>query len=172
MKGVDAIEHTASPFHTNVTEPEGRFPLKGTSKRVLESNRLLSEFFRPAIQGTVGILKSAFKNGWALLCVLEGFSPNKIYYSTNVKRIVVTSSTTSVMYPPAVPTMFSEKDWNETGPKEVEEKGSKAPPMTIYGASKTLAERGESHEMILLAIQFSFVLNSGLEILRGGQISS
>ena len=60
VKGVDAIEHTASPFHTNVTEPEGRVPAQ---RRVLESNRLLSEFFRPAIQGTVGILKSAFKNG-------------------------------------------------------------------------------------------------------------
>ena len=29
VKGVDAIEHTASPFHTNVTEPEGRFMPKG-----------------------------------------------------------------------------------------------------------------------------------------------
>ena len=107
------------------------------------SNRFKSEFFQPAIQGTVGMLKSALKNGCALLLIFEDFSPDRIYYSTNVKRIVVTSSCASVMSPPAVPTKYSEEDWNEISPKEVEEQGSKAPPMTIYRASKTLAERGK-----------------------------
>jgi len=107
------------------------------------SNRFKSEFFQPAIQGTVGMLKSALKNGYVLLFIFEDFSPDRIYYSTNVKRIVVTSSCASVMSPPAIPTKYSEEDWNEISPEEVEEQGSKAPPMTIYRASKALAERGK-----------------------------
>ncbi|KAF9561492.1 D-lactaldehyde dehydrogenase [Agrocybe pediades] len=104
VKDVDGIAHMASPFHTNVKEPE--------------------EFISPAVQGTVGMLKSALKNG------------NK------VKRIVITSSCAAVMAPPPKPTVFSEKDWNVTSTREVEEQGNKTAPMTIYRASKTLAEKG------------------------------
>ncbi|KDR70025.1 hypothetical protein GALMADRAFT_255392 [Galerina marginata CBS 339.88] len=104
VKDVDAIAHTASPFHTNVTDPE--------------------DFIRPAVQGTVGMLNSALKNG------------NK------VKRVVITSSCASVMAPPDKPTVFSERDWNITSPKEVEAQGNKCAPMTIYRASKVLAEKG------------------------------
>ncbi|KAJ7657253.1 hypothetical protein DFH06DRAFT_1197770 [Mycena polygramma] len=43
VQGVDAIEHTASPFHLNADEPD--------------------ELIVPAIHGTVGILKSALKHG-------------------------------------------------------------------------------------------------------------
>ncbi|KAJ7249148.1 hypothetical protein B0H12DRAFT_1122907 [Mycena haematopus] len=43
VKGVDAIEHTASPFHLQVDDPD--------------------EFIRPAIHGTLGILQSALKHG-------------------------------------------------------------------------------------------------------------
>ncbi|KAJ7490826.1 D-lactaldehyde dehydrogenase [Mycena latifolia] len=43
VKGVDAIEHTASPFHFNADDP--------------------AELFEPAIKGTVGILESALKCG-------------------------------------------------------------------------------------------------------------
>ncbi|PPQ88274.1 hypothetical protein CVT25_005437 [Psilocybe cyanescens] len=110
VKGVDAIAHMASPFHANVKDPE--------------------EFLRPAVQGTVGILKSAVKNG------------------DKVKRVVITSSCASIMSPPDKPTKFSELDWNTLSPKQVEEQGSNTPPMTIYRASKTLAEKGawEYHE--------------------------
>ncbi|CAA7269675.1 unnamed protein product [Cyclocybe aegerita] len=104
VKDVDAIEHMASPFHFNVSDPQ--------------------EFFKPAIQGTVGILKSAVKN------------------ATRVKRIVITSSCASVLTPGlSVPKVFSENDWNEASPKEVEELGSKSPGASIYRASKTLAEK-------------------------------
>ncbi|KAF8999637.1 hypothetical protein BDQ17DRAFT_1360724 [Cyathus striatus] len=103
VKGVDFIEHTASPFHYDVDDPE--------------------EFYRPAIRGTVGILESALKNG------------------LSIKRIVITSSCASVMSPPSVPTKFSEKDWNETSPREVAEQGRAAAPITKYRASKTLAEK-------------------------------
>ncbi|TFK23744.1 D-lactaldehyde dehydrogenase [Coprinopsis marcescibilis] len=103
VKGVDAIEHTASPFHENVDDPK--------------------EFFEPAVQGTVGVLKSALKN------------------APDVKRIVITSSCAAVINgtPTGVP--YTEKDWNETSLKEVEEQGRKAAPMTKYRASKTLAEK-------------------------------
>ncbi|KAJ7490833.1 D-lactaldehyde dehydrogenase [Mycena latifolia] len=43
VKGVDAIEHTASPFHHNADDP--------------------AELFEPAVKGTVGILDSALKYG-------------------------------------------------------------------------------------------------------------
>ncbi|KAI0262294.1 D-lactaldehyde dehydrogenase [Gloeopeniophorella convolvens] len=44
VKGVDAIAHTASPFHFNVTEPE-------------------AELITPAVKGTTGILNSALRHG-------------------------------------------------------------------------------------------------------------
>lgn len=43
VKGVDAIEHTASPFHFNITEPE--------------------ELIAPAVSGTLGVLQSALEYG-------------------------------------------------------------------------------------------------------------
>ena len=43
VKGVDAVEHTASPFHTKADDPE--------------------ELIRPAVDGTTGILKSILKYG-------------------------------------------------------------------------------------------------------------
>ncbi|KAJ6512289.1 NAD-P-binding protein [Mycena vulgaris] len=103
VQGVDAIEHTASPFHLNADEPE--------------------ELITPAIQGTLGILRSALKLG------------------TSVKRVVVTSSCAAVLQVEAEPKTFSELDWNEQAPKEVVEMGRAAPPITKYRASKTLAER-------------------------------
>jgi len=42
VKGVDAVVHTASPFHFKVTHP--------------------NELIEPAINGTVGVLKSIKKN--------------------------------------------------------------------------------------------------------------
>ncbi|EPQ50349.1 NAD P-binding protein [Gloeophyllum trabeum ATCC 11539] len=43
VKGVDAIEHTASPFHLNCDDP--------------------NEFIEPAVKGTTGVLQSALKYG-------------------------------------------------------------------------------------------------------------
>ncbi|TFK38821.1 D-lactaldehyde dehydrogenase [Crucibulum laeve] len=104
VKGVDGIEHTASPFHSNVDDPH--------------------EFINPAVNGTVGILKSALK------------------YGDRVKRIIVTSSCASVLsLPLSKPTIFSEENWNTGAPKEVEEQGRAAPAMTKYRASKVLAEQ-------------------------------
>lgn len=104
VKDVDAIEHTASPFHFNAEDPQ--------------------ELIGPAIQGTVGVLKSASQ------------------YGKSVKRIVVTSSCASVLTPGLPePKVFTESDWNEHAIKLVEEKGKDAPNSEKYRASKTLAEK-------------------------------
>ncbi|RXW15439.1 hypothetical protein EST38_g10412 [Candolleomyces aberdarensis] len=103
VKGVDAIEHMASPFHENVDDPE--------------------ELIRPAVDGTLGILKSALKNNPA------------------IKRIVITSSCAAVMTNTPEARTFSEADWNELSIKETREQGRQALPMTKYRASKTLAEK-------------------------------
>ncbi|KAJ7617968.1 D-lactaldehyde dehydrogenase [Roridomyces roridus] len=109
VKGVDAIEHTASPFH-------------------LRADAKPEDFIVPAVQGTVGILKSALKHGDA------------------IKRIVITGSCASVLQNEPKPTLFSEKDWNNQAPREVSEAEAAGtsdtlPTMTKYRASKTLAER-------------------------------
>ncbi|CAA7269673.1 unnamed protein product [Cyclocybe aegerita] len=104
VKDVAAIEHMASPAYFNSSDPQ--------------------EILGPAIQGTVGMLKSAVKN------------------VPRVKRIVITSSTAAIMTPNlSDQRVFSEKDWNEDSPKEVEQLGSKASGTTIYRASRSLAER-------------------------------
>jgi len=43
VKGIDAIEHTASPFHLHADDP--------------------NEFIEPAVKGTLGVLQSALKYG-------------------------------------------------------------------------------------------------------------
>ncbi|KAG2365175.1 hypothetical protein BDR07DRAFT_1399625 [Suillus spraguei] len=103
VKGVDAIEHTASPFHMNADDP--------------------NELIVPAVNGTVGILKSALK------------------YGQSVKRIVVTSSGAAILREQPTPRTFSELDWNEQCLEIVKEKGREAPNMMKYRASKTLAEK-------------------------------
>ncbi|KAH9017028.1 hypothetical protein EDB84DRAFT_1567010 [Lactarius hengduanensis] len=81
VKGIDAIAHTASPFHYNAIDPD--------------------ELIVPAVQGTTSILNSALKHG----------------------------------------TGYDETSWNNAAVAAVASKGSAAGPVTIYLASKTLAER-------------------------------
>jgi len=81
------------------------------------------EYNVPAIRGTIGILESIAKHG------------------ANVKRVLVTSSVSSVIHPAPDGYGFTEEDWNDHDIKEVEEKGSQASPVTMYNASKALAER-------------------------------
>jgi len=82
------------------------------------------ELIRPALNGTVGMLQSALKNGSA------------------VKRIVITSSTATVREAVPEDRTFSEVDWNNDALKKVEEQGRDASFMTKYQASKVLAEKG------------------------------
>jgi hypothetical protein len=59
---MDAIEHTASPFHFKGNDPQGNLFL--TSK-VCESLTFTSDFINPAVNGTLEILQSAQKYGSA-----------------------------------------------------------------------------------------------------------
>ncbi|KAG5719284.1 putative uncharacterized oxidoreductase [Termitomyces sp. T112] len=102
VKGVDAVAHTASPFYLDAAS--------------------VDELYKPAVNGTVSILKSAQKNG------------------SHIKRVVVTSSTASVLEI-GVDKVFTEADWNEHAIREVEEQGDAALGMIKYRASKTLAEK-------------------------------
>ncbi|KAF5377008.1 hypothetical protein D9615_007321 [Tricholomella constricta] len=102
VKGIDAIAHTASPFYMNAAS--------------------VDELIGPAVNGTVGILKSAVKCG------------------QNLKRIVVTSSCVSILEV-GIDKVFSELDWNELSIREVKEQGDNASGFSKYFASKTLAEK-------------------------------
>ncbi|KAF9237170.1 hypothetical protein BU15DRAFT_76272 [Melanogaster broomeanus] len=106
VKGVDAIEHTASPFHLNAVDPD--------------------ELIIPAVNGTVGMLKSVLKD--------------------EVKRVVITSSGVAVHRDDPNPLTFTESDWNDQCLevlKKFADEGRKneAPNLAKYRASKTLAER-------------------------------
>ncbi|KZP19766.1 D-lactaldehyde dehydrogenase [Athelia psychrophila] len=107
VKGVDAIEHTASPFHFKCEDPE--------------------DLIRPAVDGTVGILKSA------------------LIYGSSVKRVVITSSCAAIVQDsttsPPTPQFFSELNWNEQAEHFVKTQGKAAAPSHKYRASKTLAEK-------------------------------
>ncbi|KAF8874583.1 hypothetical protein CPB84DRAFT_1752933 [Gymnopilus junonius] len=102
VKDVDAIEHMASPVILTGIEPD--------------------EYNEPAIEGTVGILKSAL-NG-------------------KVKHIIVTSSTFAIFNPVKEHTFtFDEMHWGDDYINTVKEKGKEAGPLVKYSASKTLVER-------------------------------
>ncbi|KAJ7682984.1 D-lactaldehyde dehydrogenase [Mycena rosella] len=105
VKSVDGILHMASPFNYEITSPEAAI--------------------QPAVQGTVGILKSATK-----------FGPQ-------IKRIVITSSIAAILEigDMSVPRTFTEEDWNNQAPALVEAHGAGAGPLVIYCASKMLAEK-------------------------------
>ncbi|CDZ96967.1 d-lactaldehyde dehydrogenase [Phaffia rhodozyma] len=103
VKGVQGVAHTASPFHLKADDPE--------------------ELIRPAVDGTIGILKSITKNG------------------SDVKRVVVTSSVAAVAGDKTAPYTYTEDDWNDVSIKIVEEKGKDADGGHKYRASKTLAEK-------------------------------
>jgi len=67
VKGVDAIAHTASPFHYNVTNPD--------------------DLIVPAVQGTTSILKSALKHGNNLKRLILTSSGVAVLEVTTVPRV-------------------------------------------------------------------------------------
>ncbi|EJD46163.1 NAD(P)-binding protein [Auricularia subglabra TFB-10046 SS5] len=103
-QGVEGIAHVASPV---TSLPPGGDP------------QLL---IRPAVEGTLNVLRSAAKAG-------------------TVKRVVVTGSIAAVVKPHHPPYSYSAKDWNDHAVKLVEELGGQAPSWNKYAASKVLAER-------------------------------
>lgn len=84
------------------------------------------DLLEPAKAGTVGILEAA-----------------KQYGGASLKRIVLTSSTASIMQPhPEVKDYkWTEKDWNNQAFEMVEELKEKVPGVKAYEASKNEAEK-------------------------------
>ncbi|KAJ4485402.1 D-lactaldehyde dehydrogenase [Lentinula aciculospora] len=103
VKNVDGVVHTASPVHLGGGEP--------------------NEMIEPAVNGTLGILKSALKFG------------------NNMKRIVITSSCAAVKESGLIKSGIDETNWNEASILECEQKGKNANPLAMYSASKTIAEK-------------------------------
>jgi len=100
--GLDAILHTASPFHFDVEDPD--------------------ELIRPAVNGTLSVLKAAIK------------APG------NIKRIVIFSSSVSMGLFRTSST-YTEEEWNDEAIDDVKKKGKASNGLVKYMASKTLAER-------------------------------
>ncbi|RSH88684.1 methylglyoxal reductase (NADPH-dependent) gre2 [Saitozyma podzolica] len=106
VKDIDAVAHLASPFYVSgVKDPQ--------------------ELIHPAIEGTVGVLKSVQK------------------VNPKIKRVVITSSFYSMinMDSNKSPYHYTEKDWNVDSPAHVEKNGANSYGGHSYAASKTLAER-------------------------------
>lgn len=103
--GVDAIVHAASPVILTANHPD--------------------ELIRPAVEGTLSILRSAS-------------SPN-----TSVQRVIFISSLSTVVnnHHAETPPVYDETDWNDRAPAEVEAKGVEASAAAKYATSKTLAEK-------------------------------
>ncbi|EIW83698.1 D-lactaldehyde dehydrogenase [Coniophora puteana RWD-64-598 SS2] len=104
VKDVDGVIHTASPATFSIKNPD--------------------DMIKPAVNGTVSILKSIIKFG------------------SKVKRVAVTSTGAAIVTDSVEPRTFSELDWNEECLKNLERLGSDVSPNDIYAASKVLAERG------------------------------
>jgi len=121
VQGVDAVLHTASPFHFQAQDPQ--------------------ELIGPAVQGTTGILSAIQSN-----------TPKGA-----VRRVVVTSSVAAILSTVTEPTVFTEADWNDESPKEIEEHGAKASAVHKYRASKSLAERAAWNFVASKDVEFDLV---------------
>ena len=121
VKDIDAIAHTASPFHYKATEPDGmsNFLWMLTFLAI----KTFTDLIVPAVRGTTSILNSALKHG------------------SSVKRLVLTSSVAAIREETTVPRTFNESNWNNSAVEAVKTRGSAAGPVLIYLASKTLAEK-------------------------------
>ena len=67
VKGVDAIAHTASPYHFRPEGAQGPISLWNSESslfRDMYSTFYEVDLIKPAVQGTLGMLKSALKNGY------------------------------------------------------------------------------------------------------------
>ncbi|KAJ9348763.1 hypothetical protein C8Q69DRAFT_509513 [Paecilomyces variotii] len=94
----DAVIHTASPYFYNPYDPE-------------------NEILQPAIQGTIGILRSVTE------------------YAPSVKRFIITSSFAAMINFDSHPATYSESIWNPMTYQDA------LRPSVTYPASKKLAEK-------------------------------
>lgn len=112
VKDVDAIHHTASPFHFHATT--------------------VDEMVTPAVSGALGILRSAQKYGTKVQRI--------IFLSSSVAIVPPTlfPPTTDL---DQYPSLLKEENWNDALVDEIKAKGDAAGPVLIYAASKVLAEK-------------------------------
>jgi nucleoside-diphosphate-sugar epimerase len=69
VKGVGAIVHTASPVEFNLKEPDGAQRFYYVSESFMYSTFYEVDVIKPAVQGTLGMLKSALKNGYVFTLI-------------------------------------------------------------------------------------------------------
>lgn len=116
----EAVLHTASPFHFNVTDVQ-KVSAYYRPWLVLENSLTRQDLLDPAVIGTTGILKSIKKN------------------APTVKQVVITSSFAAIVNPSKgfwPGHEYSEEDWN---PMTLEDALKDA--VAGYRASKTFAEK-------------------------------
>ncbi|KAI0359675.1 NAD-P-binding protein [Trametes cingulata] len=102
MDGVQGVVHTATPVTFSLEDPE--------------------DYIRPAVVGTLNIVRGAAKHG--------------------VKRVVITSSVGAIAESFTEETrVYTEEDWNEHAVDTVRKLGKEATGYLKYGASKVLAEQ-------------------------------
>lgn len=85
---------------------------------------VLADFIKPAVNGTLGVLRSAS-------------TPN----GSSIKRVVITSSCAAIYTNAPEPGIWSEDDWNDTALEQLKADGKNAHYLVKYRASKVLAER-------------------------------
>jgi nucleoside-diphosphate-sugar epimerase len=78
--------------------------------------------------------------------------------SSNVRRVVITSSTAAVVRSVTEYSVLDESIWNDATVEEVQSKGDAASPDAAYYASKTLAEKAAWEFMKKNAGSISFDL--------------
>ncbi|ORY28191.1 putative dihydrokaempferol 4-reductase [Naematelia encephala] len=122
VKGVDGVAHAASPVTFAAAEP--------------------SELIVPAVNGTLGVLKSLQKHKRVLPSYMCSLLTNTMPHSPTVGRVVYTSSTGTIVSPEQpCPARYTEDDWNLNCVRNCEIYGSKADGGAKYRASKVLAEK-------------------------------
>ncbi len=140
VKGVDAIEHTASPFTMAIDDPQGLSysePRYARSTNPCPSHRI----YRARSPRNRGHPSECFEIRVCFICLRISVKITNAG-RPNVKRVVITGSCAAVSSPPPKPTDFSEKDWNTASLEDVEKNGRNAQQMSKYRSSKVLAEKG------------------------------
>ncbi|GJJ14052.1 hypothetical protein Clacol_008309 [Clathrus columnatus] len=140
LKDIDVVIHAASPLPGPDNDPQAD----------------PEEFIRPAVDGTVGILKSVLRAG------------------ETIKRVIIISSLAAIRNSGDLPELpvYDESNWPSRSLKIVETKGRAAENFVKYAASKILAEKAawELYNPIkktlkwdLVALNPTFVLGPILE---------
>ena len=127
MDGVQGVVHTATPVTFELEDPE--------------------DYIRPALEGTMGILKSAAKHRCVLRDQVDQNATFNATIASDIKRVVVTSSIGAVgesIVSVEKTKVYTEEDWNENAVRLVKEIGKDASGMSKYNASKVLSEQGTS----------------------------